>query len=411
MIEFWRNIYHTVRLQKWRSLMTAFGVFWGILILVVIMGVGRGMDQGYMGQMLRLPYYIEMYANPTSREYKGFALGRNWSFDDKGADILLSKYAKQVRSVGRLCVMGDQLVCCNGRASHYEVQGINPDYVPAYPQVIVSGRGINQTDLDQRRKVCVLGDEVADFFGAEVGGLFKVNDAAYMIVGITHCTNKMYAEEKNPSAKVFLPITTAQLAFGYGTKFDAMVIFTRETASAVQCEPELLRFIREFYGIHPDDTEALQPFNCEQFVIERSAVNVGFNFILWLVGIGTLAAGLIGITNIMLVSVKERTQEIGVYRAIGAQPKTIIKMILAESLFLTLSAGVLGLAAGIYLVAALRQGLSYGAAQDQMVANPYVPVGIALISLLVLVAGGVLAGYFPVRNALKVKPIDALRSE
>lgn len=411
MIEFWKNIYHTVKLQKWRSLMTAFGVFWGILILVVIMGVSRGLDQGYMGQMLKLPNYIEVYASPTSKEYKGFPVGRSWTFDDRGIEALAGKYSRQVGSVGRLFLAGDQLVGCRGKYSRYEVCGISPEYPPSYPQQIVAGRAINPTDVAERRKVCVLGDDVAAFFAAEVGEQFMVNDAAYTIVGITHCTNKMYAEEKNPSVKVHLPISTAQLAFGSGSRFHAVVIFTRPEASAVQCEADLLRFVREYYHLHPDDREAMQIFNSEQFVIERSGIDTGFNFMVWLVGIGTLIAGLIGVTNIMLVSVKERTQEIGVYRAIGAQPRTIVKMLLAESLFLTLSAGVLGMSAGIYLVAALRRALSAGVGQDQMVANPYVPVGIALISVVVLVVGGVLAGYFPIRSALKIKPIDALRAE
>lgn len=411
MRDYWRNIVHTIMLQKWRSLMTAFGVFWGILILVVIMGVGKGMKRGCVGRMLKLPIMIEYWANPTSLEYKGFPIGRNWSFDDRGIDLLEEKYPQQIKSVSRLCIIGDQLVGYETRSSHYFVNGISPEYPSTYPQQIIAGRAIDRNDIDEMRKVCVIGDDVASFFDAQVGQPFKINNVKYTIVGITRCTNKPYAESHNPSQMVYIPVTVAQLAFGYGTKLDGIVVNMANGYSSIEYKPEIDKYLHDYYNLHPDDLEALTFFDSQQFINERNVIDIGFDILLWLIGIGTLAAGLIGIANIMLVSIRERTQEIGIYRALGAQPGTIIRMILAESMLLTLSAGIAGLTLGIYLIALVRRVVDMTDVSDAIVHSPYVPVNIALISLLILVAGGLISGYIPVHNALKIKPIDALKSE
>jgi len=411
MKEFWKDVYHSVMMQKWRSIMTAFGVFWGMLILVIMLGVGKGMQQGFVGRMLKIPYYIEIDINPTSLAYKGYPIGRNWSFDNKGAKILEGKYKAEVMSAARLLRLKEQSISFGTRTNTYQVDGITPDYTLTFPQQIISGRAINKTDIDNSRKVCVLGEDVALFFEAKVGDLFKIGDGSYTVVGINRCTNKMFAEEENPSLFVYLPISTAQIAFGFGTKFDGMVIHMNEGYSAVEYQPALEHFLREYYGIHPDDMEALNIFNSEKFIIERMSLDVGVNLLLWLIGIGTLIAGLIGISNIMLVSIKERTQEIGVYRAIGAQPRVIIKMILGESLLLTLSAGIAGLSSGVYILAAMRKAIELQPSDDTIVSNPYVPIGIAIISLVILVCGGLISGYVPIRKALDIKAIEALRSE
>jgi len=411
MKEFWKNVFHSVMMQKWRSIMTAFGVFWGIFILTVMLGVGEGMQNGFMGRMLKLSRFIEMDVNPTSLAYQGYPIGRSWDFDNKGVQIFGEKFKTQVKSASRLLKLGEQSMTFGVRSSTYKVNGVTPDYVFTNPQQIISGRAINELDVENARKVCVLGEDIATFFEAQVGDLFKINDASYTVVGINRCTNKMYAEEKNPSVFAYIPISTAQIAFGFGTKLDGIVIHMNEGYSAVEYQPVFERFLREYYGVHPDDLEAMTIFNSEQFLNERLSLNTGVNLLLWLIGIGTLIAGLIGISNIMLVSIKERTQEIGVYRAIGAQPWAIIKMILGESLFLTLSSGLAGLSAGVYILAIMRKAIELQPSDDTIVSNPYVPVGIAVLSLLILVAGGLVSGYVPIKKALKIKAIEALRSE
>jgi len=411
MKEFWKNVLHSVMMQKWRSIMTAFGVFWGMFILVIMLGVGKGMQHGFMGRMLLLPRYIEININPTSLAYQGYPIGRNWNFDNKGALVLEEKYKTQILAATRLLKLGEQTMSLGTLSSTYQVNGITPEYTLVNPQQIISGRAINNLDVEYARKVCVLGEDIAVFFGAKVGDLFKINNATYTVVGINRCTNKMFAEEKNPSLFVYMPISTAQIAFGYGNKYDGMVIHMNEGYSAVEYQKVVDNFLREYYGIHPDDLEAMEIFNSEQFLNERLSLNVGVNLLLWLIGIGTLIAGLIGIANIMLVSIKERTQEIGVYRAIGAQPWVIIKMILGESLFLTLTSGFGGMASGVYILAMMGKAIEMSGSEDTIVANPYVPVGIAIVSLLILVTGGLVSGYVPIRKALDIKAIEALRSE
>jgi len=411
MKEFWRNIYHSVMLQKWRSIMTAFGVFWGILILIIMLGVGKGTKQGATGRMVKIPRYIEIDINPTSLEYKGYPIGRKWSLDNRGIEILEEKYKTQILAAAKVLKLGEQSMTDGIKHSTYQVDGISPEYVRTFPQAIISGRAINKTDVENQRMVCVLGEDVANYFEAKVGDLFKINDATYTVVGINRCLNGLFAEENNPKLFVYMPISTAQLAFGYGTKFNGVVINMNEGYSAIEYEPVFDCFLREYYGLHPDDLEVMDKFNSEQFIVERNSLKIGMDILLWLIGIGTLVAGLIGIANIMLVSIKERTQEIGIYRAIGAQPSVIIKMILGESLFLTLSSGITGLAVGIYSLALIRKALALEETVDSIVSNPYIPVGIAIAALIILVAGGLVAGYIPIRNALKIKAIEALRSE
>ena len=400
--------------QTRRRLMTAFGVFWGILLLTLLVGTGTGLDNGIVSKVKNLsPNELFLRPQETSMPYRGFGRGRKWLLNSHDKELIRGRFGQMVKAYSPVNYAGYQNVVINDQSHPFLVSGVDPQFVSLIPQRVTTGRFINDIDMLEHRKVCVIGEHVAEvlFNSPEeaIGSNISVNGMALTVVGITHCTNRHILIGIDLSESVLMPLPTEQTAYGRGDEIDFCSVTMDDAFPMEQQKGQIVALIKENHFIHPDDELAITaPTVGEESVMYNNAIT-GVNILIWIVGLGTLMAGLIGITNIMLVSVRERTREIGIRRAVGATPRHIIKEIMLESLVLTLGAGLLGLCVGVWLLHGVDNMLPQG--DDTIISRLHMPFWKAIISLLILVAGGLLAGWIPARRAIAIKPIEALREE
>ncbi len=414
--EFLNDALHSLRQQKLRSVLTAFGIFWGMFMLTLLLGVSTGISQGFVGRAVSMDgNYIEMEPFPTTMEYRGFGSDRMWRFHNSDLKSFKQRFPDKVLRVSGLNLEDVQMVVCGTQSGLYQVMGVNTDFLHSTPQRVIKGRYINELDLERKRKVCVIGDDLyRQFFNTDAdpcGSQIKVAGQLYTIIGVSMNTNSQWDEELNVSRMVQLPLSTEQVVFRRGNDIDVLFVAAHEEYSMVDWQEPFVAYAKELHNINPKDEEAISVYNTAEYQEEMGGALVGINILCWLVGIGTILAGLIGISNIMQVMVKERTQEIGVYRALGAQPSFIVRQILSESLLLCFVSGFLGLLLGISILKMLREMLAASATNGDLISNPYIPFGLSVVALMILVVGGLIAGYIPVRNAIRIKAIEALRDE
>lgn len=414
--DFWSEIMETVLSQKWRSLMTAFGVFWGIFMLVMLIGAGMGLNNGLVGKMMELPTNsLFLIPSETGMSYQGFGQGRVWKHNVSDTLLYRRSFPKEIQNITLLDFVTpgtEQLITHKDRTGKYKVVGVMPCYMHNIPQKLVAGRFINETDIKEFRKVCVIGTEVRKNFFANTDPINKrltIDNVTYTIVGVVKNTNNMIIIELDPNNGIQLPLSTELQVYNRGDKVGQMIVTLKDEYPAVEYQERFQMFTKSIHQIHPKDPSALITFNLANMLNQYNYLFIGLNILIWIVGLGTLLAGLVGISNIMLITVKERTQEIGVRRALGAMPEVIIKQIMCESLVLTFSSGIFGLALGTFAMAALRNSLPDGGAS--VFNNPYVPFLPAIAALVILVLGGLFAGWLPAKRALAIKAIEALREE
>lgn len=404
----------TIRVRRGQRLMTAFGVFWGIVILILLIGSGMGLDNGIVDKVRRVPPN-EMWIWPTetSMAYKGLGRDRKWLLNARDEQLIRERFGSHVLSFSSICFAGYQNVAHGELTYQYKVNGVLPGFVNELPQRLTAGRFINDIDMREKRKVCVIGDHVADvFFGGHeeaLGRSLEVNGMSLTVVGVTHCTNRQVNIGIDLSESVLMPLPTQQAAYGRGDEIDLCSVIMDETIPLDKERERVLAVVKENHSIHPDDQLAMTVTTVSEQTKMFENLFTGTHILIWIVGLGTLIAGLIGISNIMLVTVRERTQEIGILRAIGAKPFDIFKSIMLETLVLTLIAGLTGLCTAIWMLDVLAQLLPQG--DDAVFTRPIIHFWTAIGALLILVAGGLLAGWIPAQRAVAIKPIDALREE
>lgn len=412
--DFWSEVLKTISIRRGQSLITAFGVFWGMLMLTMLLGTSSGLDNGIASKMTSLPPN-EMFIRPseTSISYRGFGRDRKWKLNAGDEELISRHYAHWLTSFSAVCFAGYQNVVRGEQTCQYQVTGVGPQFSSSVPQRVTVGRFINDLDMREHRKVCVIGERVADalFVSHEeaVGSSIDVNGIPLLVVGVTHSTNRHVSIGIDVSESVFMPLPTEQSVYGRGDEADLFSIIMADAFPMKQQKEQLVALIKENHSIHPDDPLAvLAPTVAEQTSMYNNLL-VGCHILIWIVGLGTLTAGLIGISNIMLVSVRERTQEIGIRRAIGAKPGDILTQIMLEGLVLTMGAGLAGLCGAVWLLHAVDNMLPHG--DDTVFSRLSIPFWTAIVSLLILVAGGLLAGWMPSCRALAIKPIEALKEE
>jgi len=409
----WQEIYATIKKNKLRTFLTSLGVGWGIFMLVIMLGAGNGLKNGVMSDFKgTATNSFFMWTQKTTKPYKGMKPGRYFNFNN--GDVAALSQLKELAVVSPQNQLGGwrggNSVVRGLKTGNYEVSGVYPNIAQVSVIKVENGRFLNENDIREKRKVCVIGSRVKDelFKVGEnpMGDYIRINGVYFKVIGVT-IPNSSGNEAREEAQRIYLPFTTFQNAFNYGDIVGWFAITSAPNITASQAEDKVRAIIKERHKIAPDDEQAIGHWNMEVQFKKMNGLFDGINMLIWFVGIGTLIAGVIGISNIMLIVVKERTKEIGVKRALGATPYNIVSQIITESVFLTAFSGYFGLVIGILLL----EGVNAAIGQEvPMFNNPTVDLNVAVNSLIVLIISGAFAGLIPATKAVSVLPVEALRA-
>jgi putative ABC transport system permease protein len=412
----WQEVFHVLEKNKLRTFLTAFGVFWGIFMLIVLLGSGNGLRNGVTSDFGdHATNSMFMWTQSTSMPYAGFQRGRNFNFHNDDVAYIKSN-VPEVAILSPRAQMGGHRGSNNVvrglKTAAFNVYGDYPEYNEIEPVKIVKGRFLNQRDLEERRKVCVIGMEVLNSLFMEgeepIGDYVKINGVAFKVVGL-YKSNQGGDQAEESEKSVFIPLTTFQRAFNWGDIIGWLSITSVDNVPVSVVQEKVLTLMKQKYKVHPDDPRAFGSFNLEEEYLKMNGLFNGINALSWFVGVLTLLAGVIGVSNIMLIIVKERTQEIGVRRALGATPWNIKLQIIIESVFLTSIAGAVGVLAGTWMLVLVDTLL--GDVDSGSFKHPEINFYTVLIALSVLIISGAIAGLIPAMRAVKIRPIEALRDE
>jgi len=410
-----QEIWQTITRNKVRSFLTGFGVFWGIFMLVIMMGAGHGLERGMMkGIDGFATNSCFMGTSPTSLPYRGFQKGRNWNIRNRDVDILL-------KSIPEIEVLSPMLwgqrstnnVVFENNSGSYNVRGLHSNYVKIEQQRMRFGRFINQLDMIQRRKVCVLGttvyEELFPTRGNPLGQYVRVNGIFYQVVGVSSGVSNVSIGGRSEET-VVIPFTTMQQVNNQGDIVHMVGATTLPSVSVKAVEEKMKTVLKANNSVSPDDQQAIWSFNLQEQFQMFQYLFLGIAIVIWIVGSGTLVAGIVGVSNILTVTIKERTKEIGIRRALGAKPGTIMGQIIWEGLVLTSISGLLGLCFGV-LCLILANNYWLANAEDVFLSDPMISFGAAVASVIILLGFGLIAGSLPARRALRIKAIEAIREE
>ncbi len=411
----WTEIWQTIARNRKRSIMTALGVFWGIFMLTVMLGAGTGLGRLFRAQLGDMSTNtLLMQPEQTGIPYKGMPKNRWWRMNNE--DVEAVKKLPEVQYASAV-FWGDEVHCSyHEHKGDYSLMGYTPDYQKINPQKLLFGRFINEVDMVQKRKVCVIGTQIwKDLFpgGADpTGHVIKVNNTYFTVVGVLRkqSTAMSFSDIERT---VTVPVSLAQQMYGGGNRIHMLAVAGRDDTPSKEVEKACREVVFARHIISPDDEKAVWTMATAEMFDKVMGLFRGIAWLTWFVGLGTLLAGIVGVSNIMLVLVKERTQEIGIRRALGAPPRAIISQILSESFVLAFIAGVLGLTAAVGLLSAV-DSIYYQAvtvAQNGFEISWMISFGTGIAALAILVAGSLLAGVIPATRALRIKAVDAIREE
>jgi len=415
----WQEIFQTLKKNKIRTLLTAFGVFWGIFMLIIMLGSGAGLENGIssgMGNFATNSFFI--WPQRTTIPYKGFPRGRWFNFNNDDIDALKAnipeiKYlAPKIQ--GWAAGDGNNNTIRKDKTGAFTIKGEFPEWDKVDPMEI-EGRFLNQFDLDERRKVAVIGTRVKEvLFDPEepvIGQSIQIQGIYFTVIGVFKPLNTQINFGGEKEQTIYIPLSTLQKTYNYGNVVGWFSVTVNDGESAAAIEEKTMKFLASRHSVSPDDKEAFGHFNLAEEFEQMNGLFAGIAGLIWIVGTGTLMAGVIGISNIMLVIVRERTKEIGIKRALGATPMQIMTQIITESVFLTSLSGYIGLVAGVGLIELINFGLIQFQIESDMFKRPEVDFTTALSALAILIVSGALAGIIPARRAISIKPVDALRTE
>jgi putative ABC transport system permease protein len=415
----WDEILEALTANTFRTILTAFGVFWGIFILVILLGAGKGLEngvkKGFDGIATNTMF---MWSRTTSKPYKGLPATRQ--FDFKNGDVNALKesfpdllYVSPRNQLGGF--EGANNVVRGTKTAAYTIYGDYPELIKQQPMDIIKGRFVNHQDIVEKRKVAIIGQGVINELYAKgeevIGTYIKVNSVNFMVVGVYNSKSRNNGDAESAQKEIFVPFTAFQQAFNYGDTVGWMALTAHDETSITELKSGIVEFMKARHSINPLDDRAIGNFDLyEEFSKIQGLFSI-LNFIAFFVGTLVLLSGVIGISNIMLIVVKERTKEIGIRRALGATPGAIRAQILSEAIFLTIIAGMFGIAAATGVLWVVNKVLDSMPSEDMMFANPSVDLSVVFFALVILVGSGLLAGFIPAQMAINVKPVDALRTE
>jgi putative ABC transport system permease protein len=413
--ERWNEILEALNANRFRTFLTAFGVFWGILILVLLLALTNGLRNGVsadFGDFATNSMF--MWSQGTSMSYKGLPKGRRFNFKLEDVDVLREKYP-QLKYISPRNQLGGfngaNNVTRKEKTGAFSIYGDYPEFIKQQPQDITAGRYISYSDINEKRKICVIGEDVVkglyDKGEEALDTYIKINGVNFLVVG-TFKNPKSSGDAEEGANTIFVPFTTFSQAFNRGDNVGWMAITAQDGTPITGIKQEVFATMREQRSIHPDDKRAIGHFDlAEEFGRVMGLFSI-LSFVGYFVGALVLMSGAIGISNIMLIVVKERTKEIGVRRALGATPWEIKSQILQESLVLTIVSGMAGIAVAAGFIWVMNTILDQVGKVDNF-ANPSVNINVIFIALAILIISGLLAGLIPASRATQMKPVDALR--
>ncbi|CAL2079650.1 Multidrug ABC transporter ATP-binding protein [Tenacibaculum dicentrarchi] len=404
----WQEIYGSIRKNKVRTVITIIGVLWGIFLLVVLLGASRGMENSFkkiFGNFATNSVFV--WTQSTDRPFKGFQKGRR--FLPTLTDVkILKKEFKEIKLLAPRSQSNGKIVK-GFKSGSFDISGDYPILDQVQKKNLIYGRFLNENDILSKAKVTVIAEDIyKQLFEKNekpIGEYIKINNINYKVIGV-------YKESSSVNfdgACAYIPFTTFQQVYNMGDKIHWMMITANEGVDIKQLEKDVLLTLKNLHKVHPDDKKAFGSVNLGVEIAKFTGFLTGMQFLTWFVGIATLIAGVFAIGNILLITVKERTKEIGIRRALGATPKSIRQQIVLESVFLTTIAGMLGIILGalvLYLI-----DMAFGQGPDAKLINPTVNIPIILIAFTTLVVLGTLIGLIPAHMATVIKPIEALREE
>lgn len=409
----WEEIFDSLSKNRTRTFLTAFGIFWGIFMLILLMGGGRGLETMLGSNLAGFASNSGfIFAENTGKPYKGFRQGRYWNIELN--DVKRVKNCVEGVDVATPIIQnwGGTAMAENHSCS-VTVTGERSDYMQVDDPKIKFGRSLNDVDDLQHRKVCVVGTRIVEELFPQLGNedpcgnLIQLDGVYYCIVGVSGKSANGISLGGNAQTMVHLPYGTMQQTYNRGNRVDmlALTALPGYKMSEVQARTEQL--LKRVHVIHPEDTEAVLKLNTEAIFSMIDSLFRGVSILVWMIGLGTLLAGAIGVSNIMIVTVKERTTEIGIRRAIGATPLDILSMVMSESMVLTLLSGM----SGITLAVLILQGMEVGLQESYPEAHFQISFGVAIGAASLLALLGLVAGLAPAIRAMKIKPVDAMREE
>ncbi|MBW8242116.1 ABC transporter permease [Muricauda oceani] len=412
----WREIIEVLTTNVWRTIFTAFGVCWGIFILIVLLAAGKGLENGIKQDFGNIATNtMFMWTRATTKGYEGLPKGR--SFEFKISDVqALRDNVPNLRFISPRNQLGgfggNNNVVRGIRTGAYNVYGDYPEIINQDPMAVTAGRFLNYNDIREKRKVAVIGQGVKnDLYDKDedaLGTYIKIQGVNFMVIGTYKKNNSGGGEEGQK--EIFVPFTSFSQAFNRGEDVGWMAITANDGSSISQLKDNIVDLMKERHKVHPEDNRAVGYFDLYEQYNRVESLFGALKAVAYIVGIMVLLSGIIGVSNIMLIVVKERTKEIGIRRALGEQPWSIKKQILMESIFLTLISGMVGIIFGSLVIFGINSLLDSVGPVD-MFMSPSVSVGVVTGALTILMVSGLLAGFIPAQSAIRVRPIEALRTE
>ena len=419
MIDLWQEIYGTIKRNKLRTFLTGFAVAWGIFMLIVLLGAGNGIIHAFeesSGE--RALNSIRVYGGWTTKPYDGLKEGRSIDLDNRDLEDTEAYFTDRVEEAGATLYQAATDISYGPEYVNLSLNGVHPNYPEVEPVKVVEGRFVNETDIRERRKSIVLHRKSADVLFDKthtdpLGEFVNAGGVAYQVVGI-------YDDEgSSEPSSAFIPFTTLQTIYNKGNDVNSIIFTTKGLTteeSNEQFEADYRRVIGANHRFDPTDEGAIWLWNRFTSYLQAMAAMGILRTAIWVIGIFTLLSGIVGVSNIMLITVRERTHEFGIRKALGAKPRSILWLIIVESVVITTVFGYIGMVAGIgateWMDAAFgSQTVDNGMFEAKMFSNPTVDLGIAVQATVTLIVAGTLAGLFPARKATKIRPIEALRAD
>lgn len=418
MFDLLQEISATIKKNKLRTFLTGFSIAWGIFMLIVLLGAGNGLRNGVTSNFKhRALNTVTIWDGWTTKPYKGLPVDRHIYFNDKDIEFL-KKEVPEVTHVSGMINKNNATITHNDKYGAWTIRGVDADagHINNVNIVSKNGRFINSVDIEQKRKVIVISTEMQEILFQDedpIGKYVLSDNTAYQVIGV-------YKDESGWSnIPAYVPFSTAQVLYNTKERGFYRLDFVVDGLTTIEANQDFVKRLRQKMALRhnfdPEDNSAIWINNRAEDVVESEQIFGGITMFIWVIGILSLMAGIVGVSNIMLITVKERTREFGIRKAIGASPFSILKLVLLESVIITAISGYVGMVAGIGLTELISKGMEMGEqvknSGPKVFTDPTVDLGVVAMATLVLIVAGVIAGYVPAKRAVSVSPIEAMRAE